>query len=580
MFGGDGIEMLSPQQPPPCPARFDEDPLGLLQITRFAQRHPEHVLESSHHQRIAHRLAVQLLRCFPQPSAHEDPQRHSFPFRGHRIQVSDHRDQGLRTLLDLRQSPLRFLPGLAFALGPGCLRELGRQGVPTRLLCPDQAPSRAENAAHQGEDHHGGRQDCSLVPPHELPHLVAHRWRAGRDRLVRQVTLQVQRQRVGRLVAPVAVLLQRLHHDPIEVALDQPSHLRRLRLVAGFDRCRARLRLRQFRRWFRSRRGVSPTGQTGPLEFREPRARPDRVFLADNPQDLVERRLAQSFPVRRRAGQEFIQEHAQRIDIAAGVNVERVEGRLFGAHVLERADELAVLRERGAVGQLVPGRLGDAEVDDLGRRNVVVKGDEHVRGLEVAVNDPFLVGVLHRVAYGQEQLQPLTQAHVVVIAVTDDWRSVDQLHGEVRPAAFRRPGVENLGDIRMLHHCQGLPFQREPGRHLPAVHTRLDDFQCDLAANGVRLLGQPDCAHAALADLAEQLVRSDNRAGSLNARLVGDCSRHLRQVEQVAGPCVAAQEGLDLGAQVRIGAAGPFQVRLTLRGRLDLRGVREDGLFR
>ena len=50
------------------------------------------------------------------------------------------------------------------------------------------------------------------------------------------------------------------------------------------------------------------------------------------------------------------------------------------------------------VGQAVPGRLGDAEVDDLRHRLAVVDRDEDVRRLEVAVNDAFLVGVLHRLA--------------------------------------------------------------------------------------------------------------------------------------------------------------------------------------
>ena len=99
----------------------------------------------------------------------------------------------------------------------------------------DHAPGRADDAAHQGQDDRGGRQDRPLVPPHELPQPVAHRRRTRRHRLVVQVALEVHRQAVGRLVAPVAVLLQRLHHDPVEVALDQPAQLGRLRPAVGGD---------------------------------------------------------------------------------------------------------------------------------------------------------------------------------------------------------------------------------------------------------------------------------------------------------------------------------------------------------
>ena len=38
------------------------------------------------------------------------------------------------------------------------------------------------------------------------------------------------------------------------------------------------------------------------------------------------------------AGQQLVQQHAQRIDVAAGVDVELVQLGLLGAHVLQRAD--------------------------------------------------------------------------------------------------------------------------------------------------------------------------------------------------------------------------------------------------
>ena len=66
------------------------------------------------------------------------------------------------------------------------------------------------------------------------------------------------------------------------------------------------------------------------------------------------------------------------------------------------------------------------------------------------------------------------------------------------------------------------------------VHARLDDLQRDLAADGLLLLGHVDDAHAPLADLLEQLVRADPRAGPL-----GD------------GPAVAA--GPPVGTNPRVG---------------------------
>ena len=68
------------------------------------------------------------------------------------------------------------------------------------------------------------------------------------------------------------------------------------------------------------------------------------------------------------------------------------------------------LGEQRLLGQLLAGRLGHAEVDHLGDRLAVVQRDQHVRRLEVAVDDPLLMGVLHRLADRDEQLQPLVEA--------------------------------------------------------------------------------------------------------------------------------------------------------------------------
>ena len=77
-----------------------------------------------------------------------------------------------------------------------------------------------------------------------------------------------------------------------------------------------------------------------------------------------------------------------------------------------------------------------------------------------------------------------------------------------------RAGVEHLGDVRMVHQRQGLPLGLEAGDHLPGVHARLDDLQRHLAADRLLLLGHEDDAHAAFADLLQQLVGADERAGA------------------------------------------------------------------
>ena len=70
--------------------------------------------------------------------------------------------------------------------------------------------------------------------------------------------------------------------------------------------------------------------------------------------------------------------------------------------------------EQRVLGQLQPARrLGQAEVDHLRHRLAVVALDQDVRRLQVAVDDPLLVGVLHRRADLHEQVEPVGDAQPV-----------------------------------------------------------------------------------------------------------------------------------------------------------------------
>ena len=92
---------------------------------------------------------------------------------------------------------------------------------------------------------------------------------------------------------------------------------------------------------------------------------------------------------------------------------------------------------------------------------------------------------------------------MVLVAVFGDRHALDQLHDEIRQAGFGSPGIEDAGDVDVVHHGQGLPLGLEAGDDLAAVHARLDDLDGDLALDGMGLLGHEDGAHAAFADLLQ-----------------------------------------------------------------------------
>ena len=95
------------------------------------------------------------------------------------------------------------------------------------------------------------------------------------------------------------------------------------------------------------------------------------------------------------------------------------------------------------------------------------------------MDDALVVGVLHRLADQDEQLQPLARRQPVLIAELGDRHAADQLHDEIRPARVGGAGVEDLGDVGVVHQGQGLALGAEPRQHLAAVHPGLDELQRD-----------------------------------------------------------------------------------------------------
>ena len=136
-------------------------------------------------------------------------------------------------------------------------------------------------------------------------------------RLIGQVALNIFRQAVGRLVAAIAIFFQA--RITIQSRSPDTSWLRRWRSTW---RWAAMVALRFAQR-------------------ANPRAGWWRVFFANDPAHFVEGRRAQTLLIERRgAGEQFVQQHAQRINVAARVDIHAGHLRLLGAHVHRRADHL------------------------------------------------------------------------------------------------------------------------------------------------------------------------------------------------------------------------------------------------
>ena len=99
---------------------------------------------------------------------------------------------------------------------------------------------------------------------------------------------------------------------------------------------------------------------------------------------------------------------------------------------------------------------------------------------------------------------------------------------------------------------------------MPSLMT----FSATLRRTGSLLLGHVDDAHAALADLLQELVGADRAARSFLR------ARDRRALEETAGLVVGREQRLDPRAQVGVVATGTVEVGLTLRYPASGRGRR------
>ena len=116
------------------------------------------------------------------------------------------------------------------------------------------------------------------------------------------------------------------------------------------------------------------------------------------------------------ANKDFAQQDPEAENVGAGVHVDAAALALFRAHVIGRAED-GFLFAIG-FGQSAAGGHGDAEIDDLRQRHAVMERGQHVGGLDVAVDDALLVGVLDGVADADEEFQPLADGEAVFFAET------------------------------------------------------------------------------------------------------------------------------------------------------------------
>ena len=153
--------------------------------------------------------------------------------------------------------------------------------------------------------------------------------------------------------------------------------------------------------------------------------------------------------------------------------------------------------------------LGEPKIEHLDR---TVLADFDVRRLQIAVNDPLLVGGFQCLCDLFGNRECLVQRNRALGDPIRERRALDQLHHERVGAA----GVFNAVDVRdvgMVQSGEDLGFSVEPGETLRLIGDKLrENLDRDVPPE-LRIPGAIDLPHPAAAEQRRDFVRAEAGAG-------------------------------------------------------------------
>ena len=154
---------------------------------------------------------------------------------------------------------------------------------------------------------------------------------------------------------------------------------------------------------------------------------------------------------RPRTGDQFVKRHPHRVQVRTAIQF--VALHLLSRHVEERTHGGARL------GQLLVGLgFGDAKVHEL---DDVVRGQHHVGGFDIAVNDAVLMSVTERRKDLRDIAEGIPEGDRPRFRPFLQGGAFDVLHDHEELIFLAKRGAE-AGDVGMIQTCQHLDFANEP----------------------------------------------------------------------------------------------------------------------
>ncbi len=273
--------------------------------------------------------------------------------------------------------------------------------------------------------------------------------------------------------------------------------------------------------------GVQDDGLQVARQARLQAARPGRLVGQDRAQHLQGAVAAE----RQLPRQQLVKYHPQCVRVRRRPHEGALAAGLLGSHVPGGADQEPALRQ----GHAALGRLGESEVGDLGhrlaeprplgerlrgsaRRSLGVEREQHIRRLQVAVDDALAVRHVDGAGQRLDERGRLARGPGPAVQAVRQAAALGPLQGQEGPALVAADLVD-LHDVGVPHPRRQLRLQPEArllgGRRELARQHHLQRRR-PVEAPVPRLVHHP---HAAAADLAQDVVVPDLPGGRGDDRL-------------------------------------------------------------
>ena len=204
--------------------------------------------------------------------------------------------------------------------------------------------------------------------------------------------------------------------------------------------------------------------------------------------------------------------------------------------------------------ELLLCRFGDSKIDDFRNECLFMLLHQDVGRLEIAVNDSFLMGMLHSSAHFDEQFDSLANIELLIVAEFGDGQALHKFHDEVRAALFCCAAIQYASDVGMIHHCQGLTLGLKSGYDLARIHPGLNHLERHSPAHRRFLFGHINRSHSTLSDLLQDRVTANFGARFYENKWIASARVHRRGIRKMntSHGKVCVEEFLDLIAKRRV----------------------------